>query len=80
MVSVLQVLFKNAYHSLIEWNDQRFSILRNVHVYDVVIEIKILNLNMHQASLSNTGSKKEIRHYPALILDEVALLNVRLLH
>ena len=79
MVSVLQVLFKNAYHSLIEWNDQRFSILRNVHVYDVVIEIKILNLNMHQAALPNTGSKKEVRHYPALILGEVALLNVRLL-
>ena len=79
MVSVLQVLFKNTHHSLIKRYDQRLSILGNVHVHHVVIEVKVFDFDVHETSLSDTGSKKEVRHYPALILDEVALLNVRLL-
>ena len=79
MLSVFQVLGEDIDHSSIERNDQRLSVLRDVDVDDVVIKIEVLDLNVHQTSLSDTRAEKEVRHHPALVFGKGAFLDVRLL-
>ena len=79
MLSVFQILGEDIDHSTIERHDQRLSVLRNVDVHHVVIEIEVLDLNVHEAPLSNSCAEKEIRHHPALVFGEGAFLDVGLL-
>ena len=79
MLSVFQVLGEDIDHSSIERNDQRLSVLRDVDVDDVVIKIEVLDLNVHQTSLSDTRAEKEVRHHPALVFGKGAFPDVRLL-
>ena len=79
MLSVFQVLGEDIDHRSIERHDQRLSVLRNVDVHHIVIEIEVLDLNMHKTSLSDTRAEKEIRHHPTLIFGKGAFLDVWLL-
>ena len=79
MLSVFQVLGEDIDHCSIEGHDQRLSVLRNVDVYHVIIEIEVFDLNVHKAPLSDTRAEKEIRHHPALVFGKGAFLYVRLL-
>ena len=78
MLSVFQVLGEDIDHSMIERYDQGLSVLRNVDVDDVVIKIEVLDLNVHEASLPDSCTEKEVRHDPALIFCKGAFLDVRL--
>ena len=79
MLSVFQVLGEDIDHSMIERYDQGLSVLRDVDVHHVIIEIEVFDLNVHKASLSDSCAEKEIRHHPALIFGKGAFLDVRLL-
>ena len=79
MLSVFQILGEDIDHCSIKRHDQRLSVLRNVDVHHVVIEIEILDLNVHEAPLSNSCAEKEVRHSPALIFSKGAFLDVRFL-
>ena len=79
MLSVFEVLGEDIDHRSIERNDQRLSVLRDVDVHHVVIKIEVFDLNVHKASLSDSCTEKEVRHYPALIFSKGAFLDVRLL-
>ena len=70
MLSVFQVLGEDIDHSSIERNDQRLSVLRDVDVHHIVIEIEVLDLNMHKTSLSDTCTEKEVRHHPTLVFSK----------
>ena len=61
---------------MIEWYDERLSVLRDVNVHHVIIKIEVLDLNVHQAPLSDASAKKEIRHHPALVFGEGAFLDI----
>ena len=61
MLSVFQVLGEDIDHCPIEWHDQRLSVLRDVGVHHVVIEIDVLDLNVHKAPLPDPSTEKEIR-------------------
>ena len=78
MLSVFQIFGEDIDHSPIEWHDQRLSVFRNVDVDDVVIKIEVLDLNVYEASLPDSCTEKEIRHYPALVLGKGAFLDIRL--
>ena len=79
MLSAFEVLGKDIDHSSIERHDQRLSVLRDVDVHHVIIEIEIFDLNVHKTPLPDTRAEKEIRHHPALIFSKGAFLDVRLL-
>ena len=79
MLSVFEVFGKDIDYSSIERHDQRLSVLCYVNVHYVIIEIEVLDLNVHQTSLSNSCAEKEVRHHPALIFSKGAFLDVRLL-
>ena len=78
MLSVFEVLGKDIDHSSIERHDQRLSVLCDVDVDDVVIKIEVLDLNVHEASLSDSGTEDEIRHHPALVFGKGAFLDIGL--
>ena len=79
MLSVFQVLGEDIDHSMIERYDQRLSILRDIDIYHVIIEIEVLDLNVHKASLPDSCTEKEIRHHPALVFGKRAFLDIGLL-
>lgn len=78
VLSIFQVLRKNIYHRLIQRHDQRLSVLRDVDIDYVVIKVNVFDLNMHQATLSDTCTEQKVRHDLALILGKGAFLDVRL--
>ena len=59
MLSVFEVLGEDIDHCSIERNDQWLSVLRDVNVYHVVVEIKVLDLNVHKASLPDSCAEKK---------------------
>ena len=61
---------------MIEWYDERLSVLRDVNVHHVVIEIKVFDLNVHQAPLPHACAEKEICHHPALVFGKGAFLDI----
>ena len=79
MLTVFQVFRQDTHHRMIERHDQRLSILSHVHIHYVVIKVKILDLNVHQASLSDACDEQEVGDHPALVFGEVAFLDVGLL-
>ena len=76
MLPIFQIFGEDIDHRSIEWYDQRLSVFRNVDVHHIVIEIEVLDLNMHKTSLSDTRAEKEIRHHPALIFCKGAFFDV----
>ena len=62
---------------MIERNKQILSVFRYRYVNHTIIEINVFNTNVHQTTLSDGGTKQEVRHYPTLILRETALLDIR---
>jgi hypothetical protein len=55
---------------------ERLSILSNVYVYYIVIEVQVFDFDIHKASLPNTGREEEVSHYPTLILGKTKLLDI----
>ena len=76
MLPIFQVLGEDIDHCTIERHNKRLSVLRDVDVHHVVIEIEILDLNVHQTPLPDSCAKKEVRHHPALIFGKAALLDI----
>ena len=79
MLAIFQKLLQHICHCLIDGHDERFSILCNIDIDHIVIEIHILDLDIHKTALPNTRTEEESRNHPRLILRKIALLDVRLL-
>ena len=76
ILPILQILRQDIYHRPIERNDQRLSVLCDVDVRDVIIEVEVLDLNVHKTALSDACAKEEICHHPALIFGKGAFLDI----
>ena len=55
MLPVSQILFQNFHHCLIQWNNKRFSVLGEIHINHMVIEIYIFYFDIFQTPLSHTS-------------------------
>ena len=54
-LSVLQVLMENLHDVLIQRDNQGLSVLRNVHIDNAVVEVQILDFDVHKAVLADAS-------------------------
>ena len=78
VVSVFEVFLQDVYHCVVQWNYKWFSVLCDIYVDYVVIEVQIFYLDVYQTSLPDSCGEKEVGYNPALVFCKGAFLEIRL--
>ena len=65
--TIFQILLNDFDNILIQWDNQRFSVLCGIHIYNRIVKIYILDFDIHKTVLPNASRKQEIDNDPTAI-------------
>ena len=70
-LSVLQVLMEYLHDILVQRDNQGLSVLRDIHIDDAIVEVQILDFDVHQAVLADASRQKQIDNDPTAVVGKV---------
>ena len=77
--TIFQILTKNLYYIFVQWNNQGLAVFRDVYIDNVVIEVHVLDSDIHQTILTDTSREQKANNSPTAIGGKVTAMNIRLL-